>query len=67
MFPGTLVGRYPSVHLALVVQWVKNAIRPIIRYPPDKCWRNKLYYPVDSDLGGKSQKGAVKKHDTKAQ
>ena len=41
-----------SVHLAPVVQRVDNAIHRINHYPADKCWENKLDYPLDSDLSG---------------
>ena len=37
------------VDLAPVVQRVDNAIHRINRYPADKCWQNKLRYPLDSD------------------
>ena len=38
--------------LAPVVQRVDNAIHRINHYPADKCWENKLDYPLDSDLSG---------------
>ena len=37
---------------ALVVQRVDNAIPQMNHYPIDKCWQNKLHYPLDSDLSG---------------
>ena len=40
------------IDLAPVVQRVDNAIHRINRYPADKCWQNKLRYPLDSDLSG---------------
>ena len=36
--------------LGPVVRSVDNAIHRINRYPADKCWQNKLRYPLDSDL-----------------
>ena len=39
-------------HLAPVVQKMDNAIHRINHYPVDKCWQNKLHYPLDSDLSG---------------
>ena len=35
---------------ALVVQRADSSIQWINCYPWDKCWRNKLHYPLDSDL-----------------
>jgi len=40
------------IRLAPVVQNLDNAIHRINRYPVDKCWQNKLRYPLDSDLSG---------------
>ena len=37
---------------APVVQKMDNAIHRINHYPADKCWQNKLHYPLDSDLSG---------------
>ena len=47
---GWLVGRLDDQ--APVVQRVDNAIHRINHYPADKCWENKLDYPLDSDLSG---------------
>ena len=38
--------------LAPVVQRLDNAIHWINCYSADKCWQNKLRYPLDSDLSG---------------
>ena len=35
-----------------VVQSLDSAIHWINHYPVDKCWQNKLRYPLDSDLSG---------------
>ena len=43
---------FPDVDLAPVVQRVDNAIHRINHYQADKCWKNKLDYPLDSDLSG---------------
>ena len=45
-------GKQNYIELAPVVQRVDNAIYWINHYPADKCWENKLDYPLDSDLSG---------------
>ena len=39
-------------HLVPIVQRVDNIIHRINHYLVDKCWQNKLHYPLDSDLSG---------------
>ena len=46
------IGQPFSKHLGPVVRSVDNAIHRINRYPADKCWQDKLRYPLDSDLSG---------------
>ena len=41
-----------NFYQAPVVQRVDNAIHRINHYPVDKCWQNKLHYPLDSNLSG---------------
>lgn len=33
-------------------QRLDNIIRLINRFPVDRCWQNKLWYPLDSELSG---------------
>ena len=42
----------PPVDLGPVAQCVDNGIHRVNHYSVDKCWQNKLLYPVDSDLSG---------------
>ena len=37
---------------APVVQRLNNAIHQINHHPANKYWKNKLHYPLDSDLSG---------------
>ena len=52
IFVSTETKYVSQIHLAPVVQRVDSAIHRINHYPADKCWENKLDYPLDSDLSG---------------
>ena len=50
---GEVVLAYLCIHLAPVVRRMDKAIHQINRYPVHKCLKkNKLRYPLDSDLSG---------------